>query len=213
VHLHLVLAHLGAVKAALAHQRRLGEARLDLAQLEEDVALDIALTMGMELDGAGRRRLARGEIGGQLLHLQLDELHRLGRGRIVDRRHRRDRLAAIAHALARQRMLGARDRQHAESLVAIGAGDDGDDSGQRRRCRDIDLEDLGVGIGAAKDAARQRAGLDEIGGVFGAARNLLRPVDHRHIAADRAGGRDLAHGVAPAARSRAACCTASMILT
>ena len=108
---------------------------------------------------------------------------RLG-GRIVDRRHRRHRLAAIAHLVARQRMLAARDRQHAEGLVAVGAGDDRLHARQLRGLRDVDLEDLGVRIGAAVDAPRQHAGLQDVGRVLGAARHLLRPVHHRHVAAD-----------------------------
>ena len=133
-------------------------------------------------------------IGGQLAHLQLDAAQRFLRGGVVDRRDRGDRLAAIAHPIARQRMLGARDRQHAETLVAIGAGDDGLDAGQLRRLRDIDLEDFGVRIGAAEDAPREHARLDEIGGVFGAAGDLLRTVDHRHVVADRYAPGRFVHG-------------------
>ena len=63
-------------------------------------------------------------IGGQLADLSLISAIALLRGRVVDRGDRGDRLAAIAHLVARQRMLAARDRQHAEGLVAVGAGDD-----------------------------------------------------------------------------------------
>jgi len=46
---------------------------------------------------------------------------RLARSRVVDGRNGRNRLAAIAHLVARERMLAARDWQHAKGPVAIGA--------------------------------------------------------------------------------------------
>ncbi len=193
VHLHLVLADLGAVVGAVAHEVGLREAVRDAAELEQHVALDVAGLLGVQLHGVGRERIARGVVGRQLAHLQPDQLDRPLGGRVVDRRDRRDRLAAIAHLVARQRMLAARDRQHAEGLVAVGAGDDRLHARQLRSLRDVDLDDLAVRIRAAEDAARQHARLQNVGGVLGAARHLLRSVDHRHIAADVVRRHDVVH--------------------
>ena len=59
VHLHLVLADLGAVVGALAHQIGLGEALRDVAELEQHVALEIAGLLLVQLHGAGRERVLR----------------------------------------------------------------------------------------------------------------------------------------------------------
>ena len=221
VHLHLVLAHLGAIVGAFADQIGRGKGRRDVAELEQNVALEILRFAVVNGDGVRRHRFGRRVIGRQLAHLQLDAPQRFLRGGVVDRGNGGDRLAAIAHPVARQRMLAAGDRQHAKSLVAIGAGDDRLHARQLRRLRHIDFENLGVRIGAAKNSPGQHSRRDEIGGVFGAAGDFLRTVDHRHVVADVMGRHDLVHFSFPApltvrlraACSAAACCTASMILT
>ena len=73
VHLHLVLADLGAIVGAFAHQIGRGEALLDAAQLEQHVALDVALLVRMDADGALRHRLRGGVVGRQLAHLEPDQ--------------------------------------------------------------------------------------------------------------------------------------------
>ena len=89
VHLHLVLADLGAIVGALAHEVGLREAFRGVAELEQDVALDVAGLLLMQRDGAGRERRLGGVVGGQLPHLELDEPHGRKRGGVVDRRRRR----------------------------------------------------------------------------------------------------------------------------
>ena len=198
VHLHLVLADLGAIVGRLAHQIGVGERLLDIAELEEHVAFEIAGLLGVQRHGARRERVGRREIGRQLLHFHPDERERRLGGGVIDGGDGGDRLAAIAHLVARQRMLGARDRQHAEGLVAFGAGDDRLHAGKLQRLRHIDVDDLGVRIGAAIDAARERARLDrQVGGVFGAAGDFLRAVHHRHVVADIVRGNDLVHVARP----------------
>jgi hypothetical protein len=98
----------------------------------------------MDVDGLLRQRRMRRVVGRQFLHSKLDERDRFPRGGIVHRGDGCDRLAAIAHLVPRQGMLAARDRQNAESLVAVGAGDDRLDAWQAGRRRHVHIEDLGV---------------------------------------------------------------------
>ena len=163
--------------------------------------------------GAGRHRLRCSVVGGKFANLQLDAPQRFLGGRIVDRGNGGDRLAAVAHPVARQRMLAARDRKHTEGLVAIGAGDDRLHTGKLRRLGNIHVEDFSVRIRTAKNAPSEHARHDKIGGVLGASGNFFRAVDHRHVFADVMCRHDLVHGDSSAAQSSAACCTASMILT
>ena len=213
MHLHLVLTDLGAIVAALAHEIGALEALLHAAELEQHVALDIAGLACMDDGGALGHRLLRGVVGRQFAHGELDQRDRALGGGVVDGGDRRDRLAAVAHLVARHGMLAARDRQHAEGLVAVGAGHDRLHARELQGRGHIDVDDLGVRIGAAEDAPRQHAGIDEIGGVFRSPGDLLGSVDHRHIAADIVRRHDLVHGATPAALSSAAYFTASMILT
>src|SRR5580704_12760955 len=72
VHLHLVLAHLGAVVGAFADQVGRREGRFDVAELEQHVALEILRLAVVNSDCVGRHRLMRRVIGRQLAHFQLD---------------------------------------------------------------------------------------------------------------------------------------------
>ncbi len=194
VHLHLVLAHLGAIVGALAHEIGGGKAFFDIAELEQNVALDILRAVVVDVDRARRHRLAGRVIGGQFADFQLDAPHRFARRGVIDGGDGGDRLAAIAHAVARQRMLAARDGQHAKRLVAIGAGDDRLDAGKLQRLGDIDFENVAVRIRTAINAAGKCARHDQIGRVFRAPGHFFRPVDHRHVAADGVRRHDLVHG-------------------
>ena len=194
MHLHLVLAHFRAVVDAFAHQIGFGESRIDVAELEKDIALDVVRAMLVQIDGAGRHRGLCGVISRQFADFQLDALERLLGGGVVDRRDSGDRFAAVTHALARQRIFGARNRQDAEAFVAIGAGHDGLHARQLLGFRHIDVENLSMRIGAAENAPGQHVQSDKIGGVFGATGNLFRAVHQRHIVADRLRRHDLVHG-------------------
>ena len=144
------------------------------------VALDIAGLVVVQQHGVRRARRFGRIIGGQFLHLEFDQAERaLGRLR-VDRRHRRDRLAAIAHAAARQRIFVHGDRQHAVSVRAVVAGDDRDHAVERARLGDVEPDDVGVAYRAAKDASDQRVGVVEIGRVARLAGDFLDAVDERH---------------------------------
>ena len=126
VRLDLRVVDLGAIEPFLAHQIGVGEALADVAELMMDVAFEIARLVVVQQHGVRRARCFGRIIGRQLLHLEIDQRQRpLGRLRI-DRRDRRDRLAAIAHAAARQRIFVHGDRQHAVSMRTVVAGDDRD---------------------------------------------------------------------------------------
>jgi hypothetical protein len=71
-------------------------------------------------DGIGGQRRACCIIGGQLAHAHADQTNgALGR-RGIDGGHRRDGFSLVAHLVACQGVLAARDRQHAEGLRAVG---------------------------------------------------------------------------------------------
>ena len=218
VGLALDLADLVELVGFLAHQIGGGEPGNGVAELEIDLALDIAGPFLVQLDRVpGARRLG-GEIGRQILVFDLDEIQRALRRRDVDRRHRRHRLAAIAHAVAGERVFVHRDRQHAEGVGAVLAGDHGVDAWQRLGRGCVDADDPGMRDRAPQDPPGQLVPGDEVGGVERLAGNLFRPVDQRHPDADGAhqGGCRLdcvAHDTASLpAISSAAKRTASMIL-
>ena len=72
VHLHLVLADLGAIVAAFAHQIGLGETLLGRAELEQHVALDIAGLLLVQLHGVRRQCGLGCVIGRQFAHREFD---------------------------------------------------------------------------------------------------------------------------------------------
>src|SRR5262249_51589041 len=204
---------LGAIVDAFAHQIGRSKGGFDIAKFEQHVAFEIVRAVRMQRDRARRHGLLRGMVGGKLANLQLDFAQRFLRRRIVDGRDRRNRLAAIAHTITRQYVFGARDRQHAEWLVAFSAGDDRLDAWEAHRFGNVDLEDFGMRIRTAENASSEHSGDNKIGGVFGAPGNLFRAVDHRHVATGVARGPNVVYGVNPDAQSAAACFTASMIFT
>ena len=218
MHLHLVLANLGAIVGRLAHEHRFAEALGYVAELEGDIALEIAGLALVDEDGAGRHGGARREVGRQLAHLHRDEADGLFRRCLVDGGDGCHGLALVAHLVAGEWILAARNRQHAEAPVAILAGNDGDHARQHGGLGAINLDDLSVRVRAAKDATREHLGLEDIGRILGTARHLFGPVYHGQVGADgphRAMARDLTHGVGafPVASSPEACWTASMIFT
>ena len=156
----------------------------------------------MQHGGARCTRRVRVVIGRQFAQLDLDQRERLGGGTSVDRRHRRDRLAAIAHPVAGEGEFVLGDRQHAERDFAIGAGDHRAHPGKREGGGRIDRNQLGMADGAAQDTPRQRVAERQIGGIGGLAGDLVGAVDQRRALTNRG------HTVSAAARR-----TASIIFT
>ena len=126
------------------------------------------------------------------------------------RRHCRDRLAAVAHPLARQRILVHGNRQDTVGVRAIVAGHDGYHAVERARLRDVEPDDLAVAYRAAQNAADQRVGMIEVRSVACAAGDLVDAVDQRHARARDSAVDDWIGGHEAAS---AAACTDSMIFT
>ena len=190
-----------------------------IAELVVDFAFDVARLVVVKPDRVGSERRLRIEHGGQRFEVELDQIERRARGRFVHRGDRRDRFAAIANALARQRKLVLRDRDHAVRHVAVVAGDDRANARNRSRRARFDAADPRMRERAAQDRADQRAvtpGLRrQIRGVKRAAGHLLDPVDQRLSHADR-GRCGMAQRLVPRrvhGLDLAAACTDSTIFT
>ena len=142
VRLDLRVVDLGAAELLLAHQIGGGKTLRDIAERMMDVAFEIAGFVVVQQHGTRRARVLGRIIGGQFLHFEFDQVERpLGR-LLVDRRHRRDRLAAIAHASARQRIFVHGDRQHAVGVIAVVAGDDRHHAFERARLGHVEPNDV-----------------------------------------------------------------------
>ena len=217
IELDLAVRDLGAVEFALHHEVGRGKASVDVAEILLDAALDVAGLVVVQPHGIlGARRFGV-EVGRQRLDLDLDRGQRRLGGVDIVGGDGEQRLAAVAHAVARQRPLVLRDRDHAVGGREVLPGDDRAHAGDGERARGVDAADDAVRDRAAADAADQRAGEGQVGGVARAPADLLDAVDERPTLADRMRRRrgivrqvDLLefHGLASAA-----VCTDSTILT
>ena len=104
-------------------------------------------------------------------------------------RHREQRLAAVAHLVARQRPFVLRDRDHAIGRGEVRAGDHRAHAGQRERrvasMRRITPCAIGLRRMRPTSAGPER----QVGGVARAAGDLFDAVDQRRALADRMRGR------------------------
>ncbi len=122
VHLHLRLAGFGRVEAFLDHRIGVLEGLVHVAQLKEDIPLQVAFLVVVQQDGAVLLGVPAGEIGRQLLDPDLDLLEG-GFGDVnVIGGDGGNRLALVADPFPRQRIFRACDRQHAVGFVGVGAG-------------------------------------------------------------------------------------------
>jgi hypothetical protein len=109
-------------------------------------------------------------------------------------RHRRDRLAVVAHLAPGEHVLV--DDVEPDADVELVAGHDGAHSGKGRRPRGLDAHDARPRVGALLDLRVQHARDDHVAHVAGVARELLARVR----AARRA--TDVPEAGAPGARAR-----------
>jgi hypothetical protein len=165
---------------------RIRQRFIDVAELVGLVAVDVAalavvvdarLGIGEALFGRGDRRQ------GPVLHV--DQLQRLGRGLLVDRDHRGHRVADVAHALARERMLVLRHRHDAVGDRELGAGEHQVHARMRLRARNVDRLDQRVRLRRAQQLAMQHARQDEVVGEARLADRLGAAVDAAARLADR----------------------------
>ena len=212
VRLHHRVVDLRVVERVLAHEVRLREPAVHVAEGLLDRALEVARLAFVQRHGALCASRLRVEIRGQRLEVELDRREgRLRRRGVVggDGGHR---LAAIAHAIARERVLVLRDRDHAVGDRAVLAGDDRPHARHRARARRVDAADARVRDRAPQDRADERAARREVRRVAGGAGHLLDAVDerlaHAHRLRRRRALRFRVHRAPPAAA-----CTASMIFT
>ncbi len=122
----------------------------------------------------------------QFFIVDLDQPRREPRRRFGFGRHRRDRLADIAHLALGDGVLVLDEGAHAMPFAEILAGDDGVHAGHRQRFAEIVALDAGMGVRAAEQGAVQHARAIEIGDVLRAALDLLAHLDARQIGADGA---------------------------
>ena len=179
VGLHHRVRDFRVVEALLAHEVGRAEPGIRVAEHLLHLALDVAGLVGVQQHRVRRARRRGVEVRGQRLEVQHDRVERRPRGRRVDGRDRGHRLAAIAHALARERELVLGDRNDAVGDVAVLAGDDGGHARHRARRGHVDAANPGVRGGASQDRADQRAGRGQVRGIARATGDLLDAVDQR----------------------------------
>ena len=216
VQFELAMRDFGAIELAFEHHIGGGEAGCDIAEVLLDPALQVAGLVVVQQHGIGRTRGGGVEVGRQGLDLDHHGGQRCRRAALIVGRHREQRLAAVAHLVAGQRPFVLRDRDHAVGRREILAGDDGAHARQGQRGRSVDAADQAMRHRAAADAADERIGKWQVGGVARAAADFLDPVDQRLAHADRVRGRRaLAQRQALGLHRRApaAACTASTIFT
>ena len=224
--LHHRLVDFGIVIARLAHDIGACHCAIDVAEYVVDRALDIAGLVVMERHGVSRLRRADVEAGRQRLQLDFDRAQCGARGSRVIRGNGGNRLAAIAHPLARQRKLVLRDGDHPIGNGAVVSGDDCAHSGQRACTGGIDAKNSRVRDRAAQNRADERIAAFDVGSETRAAGDLLDAIDQRLAHADRAirphertgpvRHRDSPRSqpwLADSLRASAAACTDSMIFT
>ena len=180
VRLDLGVIDLGAAEGRFANEIGRGELLAHIAELVVHLAFEIARLVVVQQRRPGGTRFLRRIIGRELADLELDQLQRVFGGLAIDRGHGRDRLAAVAHPLAGQRVFVHGDRQDAVGVRAVVAGDDGRDARQRPRLRHVEPNDLAVTHRAAENPTDQGIGVFEIRRVARAAGDLVDAVDQRH---------------------------------
>ncbi len=142
-----------------------GERLLDVAELVSLVAVDVA-PLAVVVDarlGVGETFLGRGD-GRERPVLDLDQVEGLGRGLLVHRDHRGHRVADVAHALARERMLVLGHRHDAVRDREIGAGEHQVHAAVRLRTRGVDRFHHRVRVRRAQQLRVQHARENEVVG-------------------------------------------------
>ena len=171
--------------------------RVHVPELEVDVLEDVAVRprLARRVDGLrnglGRQRLLGREIDGKRLVLDVDPLERRIRRVLVDRRHRRHRVADEAHLVDAERVLVAGPGDDPVRGRQVPSGDDTVHAIQRLGLARVDGDDSGVRLGGAEDLPVQQPRQDDVVRVDLASRRLAQPLDPARTTAQR---RELACG-------------------
>ena len=221
--LDIALMHRGGLELLLDDHVGLGEAGIEIADLEFELFRDVRRLGRGRLDAARdhvleqqRRvflhRLVDVDRVRQHLVIDIDQRQRLFGGGGVDRGDGGDRMALIEHLLARHDVARHvpeidRDPLGADILEfvvrEILRGHDRLDARQRRGLRGVDRADAGMRVRRAQDPADDRAGHRVVGGIHRLAGDLRhavrtdRPGSHPFIAAH-----DIVHGCSPSSGCR-----------
>ena len=177
----LLHRHMGVAleeEHVLEYVVRLRQRLLDIAELERLVAMDVArlaivvnarLRMRQSFLGRGNRR--------QRLIFHFDQFQRLGCRLFVFRDHCRHRIADIAHALGRERVLVLRHRHDAVGNGKIAPGQHQLHARMAFSARDVDRFDSSVRMRRAQQLRVEHARQREVVGVAQLARHLGAAVD------------------------------------
>lgn len=208
--LDLRVIDLGAAETFLTHQIGSGKTLADIAELVMNVTFNVAGLVIVQKHGVRRARRFGRIIGGQLLRLEFDQCESpLGR-LLIDRGHRRHRLAAIAHAATGEGIFVHGDREYAVGVRAVVAGHNCDHAIQRPGLAYIEPDDVGMAERAAEDASNESVAVVKIRRIAGLAGHLFDAVNERNARTFREVCliRSCRHDV-----NSAAACTNSMIFT
>ena len=154
------------------------ERPFNVPELEGDLLVDVPL-VAVRVDPGlgGRERLLRREDRGQRLVLDLDRVHRVEGGVLVQRRHGGDGVAREADAVQAEGVLVLGDREDPEGDREVLPGQDGDHARHPGRLGEVDPLDPRVRHGRTVDLAEEHPGEDEVVGELRHARALRQAVD------------------------------------
>ncbi|MPL96699.1 hypothetical protein SDC9_42881 [bioreactor metagenome] len=169
----------------LDHMHRGGKARGEVAAAQPDLGHQIA--RGMDGLGAGGKRRLHVLDKGERAIVDANERQRALGGLGIDRRHRGDRVAEVAHPVGTQRRLVLEQDAEGVHPGHVAMGDDGAHAGQGLGRGGVDRKDLGMGMGGTQDAADKHPLGPHIGHVGERAAHLGRHV-LAHVPALATGG-------------------------
>ena len=147
----------------LAHQVRVGEPGLDVAELQVDQLLQVALVAVLVDAGLGVRHgvFSIGD-GAEPLVLDGDQIQCRCGGLLTRRRDGRDRIAYEAHLVERQRVLVLAHGEDAKGDRQVFPREHRFHTREGRRLRHVDADDAGVRVRAAEQLRVQHPGQEKI---------------------------------------------------
>ena len=169
------------------------ECQIDkIAERKVDLLEDVgALGLVMDLHVVPFECLLDREDRLEVLVVDLDERERIERRVLIERRHGRDGLADVPHAIHRERGLVLSGRHDPHLLGHVGTGHDRHDAGVSERAAGVHAANARVRTRRSQKAAVQHPREKEVVGVPRLAGEVRPRVDLRQASADDA---ELTHG-------------------